>query len=74
MKLTITDKKRILDYIRVQDPKNSILTITPSKDFFRADIVYSSKIVQHREIKTISGDEEWVRAFLIIRLVNYGYN
>lgn len=33
-------------------------------------VKYSDKIIKHREINNISGDEEVVRAFLVSRLVN----
>lgn len=35
-----------------------------------ANIQYSEKIKQHRVLKSLTGDEEIVRAFLINRLVN----
>ena len=39
-------------------------------DIAKAKIEYSNAIKQHREIKTIDGDEELVRAYLITKLVN----
>ncbi len=39
-------------------------------DFDKGTIEYSSKIKQNRKINKVSGPEEFVRAFLIARLVN----
>lgn len=77
MKLTIADKKRILEYLNENDPKQQIVLIKPDKNFSGGELQYFNKIKQHREIKAISGDEEWVRAYLIVRLVselNYPIN
>lgn len=44
-------------------------------DFDKATITYSSGIKQNREIKSISGDEEIVRAYILAKLTNeLGYN
>lgn len=77
MKLTIADKKRILEYLNENDPKQQIVSIKPDKNLSGGELQYSKKIRQHREIKVISGDEEWVRAYLIVRLIselNYPIN
>ena len=51
---------------KLENQKNSIAKINIEK----ATVGYSEKIKQHRILKTLTGDEEIVRAFLIDRLVN----
>lgn len=48
------------------EQKNSIAKINVDK----ATVQYSEKIKQYRVLKSLTGDEEVVRAFLIDRLVN----
>lgn len=44
-------------------------------DFEKTTVTYSSNIKQNREIKSISGDEEIVRAYILAKLTNeLGYN
>lgn len=69
MKLSITEKKKILSYLNEKDMKQFIVSIKPNRDYSSGEIQYSKKIKQHREIKTITVDEEWVRAYLIVRLI-----
>jgi type I restriction enzyme M protein len=68
-KLTIADKKMILDYIRTKDPKGTIVSIKPEADFSRGEIKYSPQIIQHVHQNIISKYEEWIRAYIITRLV-----
>ncbi|WP_051321290.1 N-6 DNA methylase [Chrysiogenes arsenatis] len=69
-------KKAILDYIQHMDPKGDVVeSISPKKDFSGGKIKYNeSSLLVHRDISSL-GDEEWVRAFLLVRLVKeLGYN
>ena len=50
----------------LQKQKNSVAKINIDK----ATVQYSEKIKHHRDLKSLTGDEEIVRAFLIDRLVN----
>lgn len=51
---------------KLENQKNIIAKI----DISKSSIVYSEKVKQNRVLKTLTGDEEIVRAFLIDRLVN----
>ena len=51
---------------RLIDQKNNIAKI----DIDKVVVQYSEKIKQNRLLKSLTGDEEVVRAFLIDRLVN----
>ena len=51
---------------KLNTEKNSIANISIDK----ATVQYSEKIKQNRILKSLTGDEEIVRAFLINRLVN----
>lgn len=51
---------------KLQEQKNSIAKINLEK----VTVSYSEKVKQNRVLKTLTGDEEVVRAFLIDRLVN----
>jgi len=69
-------KKAILDYIKNMDPQGDVVeSISPTRDFSGGKIKYNeSNLHLHRDISSL-GDEEWVRAFLIVRLVKeLGYN
>lgn len=69
-------KKAILDYIQRMDPKGDVVeSISPDKEFSGGKIKYNeSNLLVHRDISSL-GDEEWVRAFLLVRLVKeLGYN
>lgn len=63
-------KKTILAYIAAADPAKKIVSkIEPSADFRTGSIRYNkSALVLHREISLLT-DEEYVRAFLIVRLI-----
>lgn len=66
--LTDIQKQYIEEYIEKQPNK-----IVENLDFKKKTIEYSSKI-KGRDIKSISGDEEIVRAYILTKLVNeYGY-
>ena len=69
-------KKAILDYIKRMDPKGDVVeTISPTKDFSGGSVKYNnSNFLLHREISSL-GDEEYVRAFVLVRLVKeLGYS
>lgn len=51
---------------QLQEQKNSVAKINIGK----ATVEYSEKVKQNRVLKSLTGDEEVVRAFLINRLVN----
>lgn len=68
MAITTNDRKRIFDYIRENDPKGNVLTIKPAKDFLDGEIQYAEKIVSSREIKSLKSPEEWVKAYLLVKL------
>jgi type I restriction enzyme M protein len=55
----------IVEY-KLQKQKNNIAKINLEK----VSVSYSEKVKQNRVLKTLTGDEEIVRAFLIDRLVN----
>ena len=66
--LTDTQKQCIEEYINLKPIK-----IVENLDFKEKNIKYSSKI-KGRDIKSIPGDEEIVRAYILTKLVNeYGY-
>lgn len=69
-------KVAILDYVQRMDPHGDVVkSISPTKDFSGGEIKYNaSNLLLHRDISLL-GDEEWVRAFLLVRLVKeLGYN
>jgi type I restriction enzyme M protein len=49
---------------------NQKIKVVEKYDFSNRTISYSKDIKQYREIKTISGDEEVVRAYILAKLVN----
>jgi len=63
-------KKAIIRYISKHDPKHEIIkSISPNEDFNGGRIEYNeSTLLLHREI-SILGDEEYTRAFLVVRLI-----
>jgi len=60
-----TEKNVLRDYFNKSEVK-----VVEEIDFEKKLISYADTIKQYREIKTISGTEEFVRAFLLTRLVN----
>ena len=58
----------------IRKPIEDYLNKTSKKvvDFIGKErkVTYSRDIKSHREVKTISGDEEAVRSYLVARLVN----
>ncbi|MDM5270791.1 N-6 DNA methylase [Sulfurovum sp. zt1-1] len=60
----MTWQERIED--KLQNQKNKVTSI----NIDRKEIAYNEKIKLHRQIETITGDEEITRAFLIDRLIN----
>ncbi len=53
------------------DPKKTVVSIDLANNL----ITYSNDIVQHRAINKITGDEELVRAYFVVKLVNVlGYD
>ncbi|WP_322007699.1 restriction endonuclease subunit M [Paraburkholderia tropica] len=63
-------KKAIIQYIREKDPKNEVIkSINPNENWNGGVIEYNGDIVHlHREISSL-GDEEYVRAYLVVKLV-----
>jgi type I restriction enzyme M protein len=57
-------QKSITDYLESQPKKVVKFTVREKK------AEYGSKIKKHRDIKSISGDEELVRGYLLTKLVN----
>jgi len=49
---------------------NQKIKVVEKYDLSNHTISYSKDIKQYREIKTISGDEEIVRAYILAKLVN----
>lgn len=70
-KLTNDLKKEIIQYIERNDPNHELIKeITPNQDFKGGKIRYNeSKLTLHRKITKLI-DEEYVRAFLVTKLVN----
>ncbi len=68
--MNINLKKAIVKYIQDNDPSGEIVSkLVPNSDFQGGKIEYnSSKIVLHRAISSLI-DEEYVRAYLTVRLV-----
>lgn len=62
-------KKLILDYIVKHDPNGVLIkSIEPADDFIGGQIEYNEKSLKlHRKISFL-GDEEYVRAYLIVKL------
>lgn len=69
-KLSEENKQKIIDYILNKDTdKNVVLKIEPTADFKGGHIKYNtSNIKLHRNISELK-DEEYVRAYLIVKLV-----
>lgn len=71
MAITSNDRKRIHEYIRENDPKgNVVASLKPTKDYLDGEIQYSEKIISSREIRSMKNPEEWVRAYLLVKLVS----
>ncbi len=69
-------KQAIIDYIQTFDPNNELVkSIEPNQDYTSGNIQYNdSKLYLHRNISILS-DEEYVRAYLVVRLVKeLGYS
>ena len=62
-------KKAIIEYINKFDPEKDVVkNISPSPDYSGGEIEYNGKNLKlWREISTL-GDEEYVRAYLLVRL------
>lgn len=63
--ITVKDWKKIIEN-KLGQQKNNIASINLEKE----TVIYSEKIKHNRALKSLTGDEEVVRAFLIDRLVN----
>lgn len=69
-KLTPAQKKRLADQIKSLDPKGGIVTVTPNAEFTGGSIAYNKEsgiILGERSYRLT--DEEYVRAWLVVRLV-----
>jgi len=63
------ERKRMVEEIKLLDPNSEVVTI----DLDENRISYSSSIIQHRLVTSLS-DEELARAYLVLDLIkNYGY-
>ena len=62
----MTDSKTIIENKLSKNKINCIASVNLEKE----TVSYSDKIKQHRKLKSLTGDEEVVRAFLLDRLVN----
>lgn len=62
----MTDSKTIIENKLSKEKNNCIASVNLEKE----TVSYSEKIKQHRKLKSLTGDEEVVRAFLLDRLVN----
>lgn len=63
--ITVKDWKKIVEN-KLDQQKNNIARINLEKE----TVIYSEKIKHNRALKSLTGDEEIVRAFLIDRLIN----
>lgn len=68
-KLTIEQKKLIIAKVKELDPKGEIVTFSPDASFARGKIEYNrtSGVTFGENISTLT-DEEYVRAYLVVRL------
>lgn len=54
--------------------ESSSIKVVDTIDFDKKKIKYNSKVIHHRDVKEITGEEELVRAVLMTKLANeYGY-
>src|SRR5438067_1387253 len=69
-RLTTGQKKTILSRIADLDPKNEIVTLSPNAAFSGGTISYNKDcgIALHETIRRLT-DEEYVRAYLVVRLI-----
>jgi type I restriction enzyme M protein len=69
-KLTQQQKQIIVDRIRTLDPSGEVVTLTPNANYSGGSIAYNTDngIVSHEKINRLT-DEEYVRAYLVVRLV-----
>jgi len=69
-KLTAGQKQKLHEAIKTLDPKAEIATLTPGADFKGGSIAYNrdSGITLHENITRLT-DEEYCRAYLVVRLV-----
>src|ERR1039457_296923 len=70
-KLTAEHKKTLSAQIKAFDPKGEFVTVTPSADFKGGFITYNKgKGIILGETSYRLTDEEYVRAWLVVRLIN----
>ena len=69
-KLTPQQKQTLLERIRALDPQGELVTLTPNAIYTGGSIAYNieSDITLHEKIGRLT-DEEYVRAYLVVRLV-----
>jgi type I restriction enzyme M protein len=69
-KLTPQQKQLILDRIHALDPHSELVILTPSDSYMSGSISYNSDsgIIFHEKINRLT-DEEYVRAYLVVRLL-----
>ncbi len=69
-KLTIDQKKVLTEQIKALDEAGSIVTVTPGPDFKGGTISYNKQSgITFRESNFRLTDEEYVRAWLLVRLI-----
>lgn len=69
-KLTPTQKAAIIDKVKELDPKGKVVTLKPSPDYNGGTVSYNleSGVTLNEKITKLT-DEEYVRAYLVVRLV-----
>ncbi|BCM93269.1 putative type I restriction enzymeP M protein [Abditibacteriota bacterium] len=69
-KLTVNQKKSLLTIIKRLDPDGDVVTLQPDTHFRLGTVEYNlyKGLVLHETITRLT-DEEWVRAYLVVRLV-----
>jgi type I restriction enzyme M protein len=69
-KLTAAQKQHIFDRIKILDPHGDLLTLQPNPTHSGGTVTYNttSAILIHESITRLT-DEEYVRAYLVVRLV-----
>ena len=69
-KLTVAQKKSLLAFENKGDPKGELVSLQPDAQFKRGTLEYNlyNGLVLHETITQLT-DEEWIRAYLVVRLV-----
>lgn len=69
-KLTLVQKQAIVQRVRTLDPDGEIVILTPNEDYTGGSVTYNPNngIILGEKISRLT-DEEYVRAYLVVRLV-----